>query len=174
VEGIIQLKALEAAHPDPTHDDPDIVKIMVDFFYHQDYELEQSTTTPAHKKMKLTLNAGGMQSVSRKQPKRTVGDDMISHARVFTMAIKYGVPALKRAAINKFQGDVKLHWSHDTFPLVIEEVYNSTPEEVRELREIIARTILKNPKVLQNKEVEATIRSIDGLAFDLLKLKTNK
>ncbi|KJY01922.1 hypothetical protein TI39_contig272g00011 [Zymoseptoria brevis] len=145
----------------------------LDFFYLQDYEFEEPCM-PSRKKIKLTINSGNGHVLGKQQLKRTPSDDMIGHARVFAIALKYGVPALKRAAVDKFQSTIKTHWSHNDFPSVIEEVYSSTPDEVRELREVVARTILKNPKSLRSKEVEATIRSIDGLAFDLLKLKTNK
>jgi hypothetical protein len=147
---------------------------MVHFLYHQDYTFE-APSEPARKKVRITINSKpGDITAKQQQPQRTPGDDMIGHARVFTIATKYGIPSLKQAAIDKFQSAVKQHWSHKTFPEVIEEVYTTTPEEVRELRVVIARTILKNPKSLQVKEVEDAIRSIDGLAFDLLKLKTNK
>ncbi|EGP89005.1 uncharacterized protein MYCGRDRAFT_17373, partial [Zymoseptoria tritici IPO323] len=146
IEGVIELRPFDHAQPDDTHDDPAMVKILVDYFYLQDYEFEEPCMPM----------------------KRTASDDMIGHARVFAIALKYGVPALKRAAVDKFQNTIKTQWSHNDFPSVIEEVYSSTPDEVRELREVVARTILKNPKSLQSKEVEATIRSIDGLAFDLL------
>ncbi|SMR49062.1 unnamed protein product [Zymoseptoria tritici ST99CH_1A5] len=173
IEGVIELRPFDHAQPDDTHDDPAMVKILVDYFYLQDYEFEEPCM-PSRKKIKLTINSGNGHVLSKPQVKRTASDDMIGHARVFAIALKYGVPALKRAAVDKFQNTIKTQWSHNDFPSVIEEVYSSTPDEVRELREVVARTILKNPKSLQSKEVEATIRSIDGLAFDLLKLKTNK
>lgn len=52
---------------------------------------------------------------------------MIFNARVYGIADKYDVPALKSQAKEKFEKVVETCWDMDDFPHAIAEVYSSTP-----------------------------------------------
>src|SRR5207244_1298904 len=62
---------------------------------------------------------------------------MLFNVRVYSIAEKYGVSALKVRAKEKFELAVSTCWDMDDFPHVIAEIYGSTPSEDRGLRDIV-------------------------------------
>lgn len=71
----------------------------------------------------------------------TTGDGSCSPMRfnikVYQIADKYGIPKLKYQAQKSFEKILQTCWSMDDFPLAIEEVYDTTPEGDRGLRDPI-------------------------------------
>ncbi|EMC94013.1 hypothetical protein BAUCODRAFT_57136, partial [Baudoinia panamericana UAMH 10762] len=100
-------------------DDPEVIELMIGFFYHYDYMI--STGTPSN---------------------RTTGSSQcrITHAKLFAAAVKYQVPGLRALALSKFEQAAKLAWQDASFAEAVRVVYKSTLDEVRELRDVIRRT----------------------------------
>ncbi|SMR50240.1 unnamed protein product [Zymoseptoria tritici ST99CH_3D1] len=163
-DGVIDLKARDYTDLDRSCDDPETVAIMVDFCYKQQYRIDD---TSARKR-----GPDGVLVPETKANGKMNKGHMVEHAQVFAVACKYGIPSLRSAASKRFQTAVASHWSGTKFAQTIEEVYGSTPDEERELRKVITKTLLDHPELLHKKDVEATIRGIDGLAYDLLKANT--
>ncbi|SMQ49234.1 unnamed protein product [Zymoseptoria tritici ST99CH_3D7] len=163
----IDLKAFDPAEPDYSCDDPLIVKAMIDFLYRHSYTFEHDLPPVPEKRKTARPAKHGKRRLVTPEPANTIC--MVEHAKVFAMACKYGIPELKREARDQFIEAVADHWSHESFAQAIEEVYHSTSEGVGELREVVVKTILDNHKLLEDKNVEAAISSIDGLAYNLLK-----
>lgn len=93
----------------------------------------------------------------------------MEHAKVFAMAVKYRVDRLRHLATLKFKEAVTTDWSHEDFAHTIHVVYNSTAEDVTELRETVADTVHSHFEELQKKPgVEVSIRSITALTYGLL------
>lgn len=90
------------------------------------------------------------------------------NARVFAMAVKYQVPALASLAVAKFKHALELNSTAIVFARAIEIAFTSTPENVGELRDIVLDTLINHKALLQDPDIKRSIRSIKGLACDLL------
>jgi hypothetical protein len=78
-EGQINTITLVTDENDPTCDDPEVVKQMIHYFYHLDYEVEVLQRVPADPEEKT----GPL-------PARCDGN-ALAHAKVFAAAVKYNV-----------------------------------------------------------------------------------
>lgn len=90
------------------------------------------------------------------------------HARVYSLATKYGVQGLGSLAVEKFQSEVVVHWDSSDFLQATEVAYTSTAETVRGLRDIIVRTFFDNPSLMRKDEGTQLVKRVEGLAFDIL------
>ena len=199
--GVIDLKSIEsnAERTDEDGDvcdDPEIVKLMVQYFYHFDYS---PTADPVSAPASSTEIAA---TITKTKPIRDRGNIMtpltnmrprpifearqsaifppsvtprsqvhiVEHAKVFAMAVKYQVNGLRDLATLKFKQSAMTDWDHDNFAYAIPIVYKSTPEDIPQLREIVADTIHEHFDVLKDKAtIEAVVCNIPHLAYDLLK-----
>ena len=127
--GTIELKTTEADsdNPEDVSDDPEIVKLMVGYFYHLDYLKGTDMTLdgiateeldgPVTKKKKKTTRQSAPAERTRasmlatSQVAQPSGPKvhLIEHAKVFAMAVKYHVDALKDLATQKFKVEVAEH-----------------------------------------------------------------
>lgn len=106
---------------------------------------------------------------------------IVTHAKVFAAASKYQVDRLCNLAAEKFQNLVTNSWNQDpfvdaascdAFAEAITIVFNSTPEEVTQLREIVLEALLDNFEALKaNRAVKEAMDSILGLGYELLRRK---
>jgi hypothetical protein len=148
--GVIELKAMTDS-PEPTDDscdDPEIVKLMIEYFYHFDY-LCDIARAPS-------------------PPKPT--PFFVEHAKVFAMAIKYQAAGLRQLAASNFRRAACVFWNHTGFAHAIHIVYTSTPDDAQELRKIVADTVHEHYSDLQSKpEIDVAMRSLSGLAYSILK-----
>lgn len=94
---------------------------------------------------------------------------MVMHARIFATAVKYQVPALKCLAAMKFAAAVESRWNHISFAEAAHIVYTTTPEDVRELRDVVADAISAHEGLLDKPEVKSVVLDINGLAYELLR-----
>lgn len=175
----IELKAIGAGDgDDDACDDPEAVKLMVHFFYHMDYRADVVFVMPAtealsaRKTPRIRRLSPGMVSVhgleAAPSPTSTDGN-MVMHAKVFAAAVKYQVLGLRSVASSKFESAVKANWNHGSFAEAAHVVYTTTPEEVRTLRDVVATALTEHADLFDKVEVEAVVRSITGLSYELLK-----
>ena len=95
---------------------------------------------------------------------------IIEHAKVFAMAVKYQVDGLRDLATVKFEQSVKASWNHDDFAHAVSVIYNSTADNVPQLRNIVVDVIHDHFDTLKHKaEFETVVTSIPALAYTLLK-----
>jgi hypothetical protein len=185
--GTIELKAIEADSDDPDDacDDPEIVKLMVGYFYHLDYfqdtsEVSEQTVievsdSPAPQKKKQRRAAPAKRTRATMSVPSQVATPsgpkvhLIEHAKVFAMAVKYHVDALRDLAVAKFKIEVEQHWEHEDLAHAIHVIYTSTADEVTQLREVAAEALNAHRSELLDKVGIATLlRTMTGLACDLL------
>jgi hypothetical protein len=94
---------------------------------------------------------------------------LIEHAKVFAMAVKYHVGALQNLAIQKFKVEVAEHWDHEDLAHAIHVIFTSTADEVTQLREVAVEALdAHRGDLLEKPEIATLLRSITGLACDLL------
>ncbi|KAG5792812.1 hypothetical protein H9Q69_008114 [Fusarium xylarioides] len=94
---------------------------------------------------------------------------MIFDARMYQIADKYDIAALKTESKKKFELAIANGWATDDFPVAANLVYVSTPSEDRGLRDIVVETARKNIDQLVGKDgfCELT-RETPDFAADLI------
>jgi len=96
---------------------------------------------------------------------------MLFHVRVYSIAEKYEVSALKLAAKNKFNEVVTTCWDMDDFSHVINEIYGSTPPQDRGLRDIVVEVAHAHIVALLKKDdFNNALQETLGFAADLAQL----
>ena len=191
--GIIELKTVQSdgetsAEGDDIYDEPEIVKLMVEYFYHFDY-LRNTESLP-HPTAKLPPNARTTESSSATQtakrehirvrlPPPTLQSQqhelpsqgyIIEHAKVFAIAVKYQIDGLRGLAAAKFKDAATAYWKYDDFVEAIYVVYSSTFEGVTQLRDVVTDILHQHFDDLEDMpEVETALCNVPRLAYDLLK-----
>lgn len=186
--GTIELKAIDpdSDEPEDACDDPEIVKLMVGYFYHLDYLYENNAATtpavievpdspapPPKKKARKTAPAKRTRASTsapiEAMPPAGPKVHFIGHAKVFAMAVKYHIAALQNLATQKFKAEVAEHWDHEDLAHAIHVIYTSTAEDVTQLREVAVEALnAHRDQLLEKPGIATLLRSITGLACDLL------
>ncbi|RMZ03068.1 hypothetical protein D0862_05802 [Hortaea werneckii] len=154
----------DAAEDDPSLDDPDAVKLMIDYLYLHDYEL-------------ITTCFSGISEVSETgafgEPDGDYG--AIMDAKVYALGCKYQIPSLQSTSLTKFEEAAALAWDSEEFAHAVHLVHTITPDSDKGLRDVTVWVIHEHDDELYNKPaMEAVIKNSNGLAFDLLKEQTNR
>lgn len=69
-------------------------------------------------------------------------NDVLLHLRIYVMADKYDVPALRLLARDRFYRAAEIVWADDeTFPDVVEELYRTTNPADTAMRDIVCRLV---------------------------------
>ena len=98
---------------------------------------------------------------------------LMVHAKLYEIADKYDVLGLKELVIEKFKRACHSFWNDPSFAAAAHHVFSTTPEHDKGLRDIVLKTIAEHMAELVKKpEVEALLTEFNGLAFGLLKMKT--
>ena len=93
------------------------------------------------------------------------------HAKVFAAGEKYGIYGLKTLAQLFFKDFLNSgKEACQDFAEAMRIVFSSTPDHVRELRDLVVERLLKpGSESCGNTDVEEAIESIDKLAYELFK-----
>lgn len=95
---------------------------------------------------------------------------LVIHARVYALAEKYGIYGLKTLAREKFESLVSDKWDESDFLEATEEVYTTTVDNDRGLRNIILQSFRKWPELASSPDVQNTVQHVPPLAFDLYRV----
>jgi len=95
---------------------------------------------------------------------------LVIHAKVYALAEKYGINGLKALARRKFASQVGHHFSSEELPFAIQEVYESTVEADRGLRDIVVQTFRTHPEIARRRDIGDVVRGTPDLAFELFKV----
>ncbi|KAI2643303.1 hypothetical protein GGS21DRAFT_8698 [Xylaria nigripes] len=145
---------------DLSADDPQAVEIMIWYFYHLDYNscLPQVVdgmdrtfvTCPYSNHLYTTTN-------------------LMIHVKVYNLADKYFVEGLKGQASAKFRKVAHDQWETNEFLEAAQEVYTSTTETDRGMRDIVVETFSNHISLLDKEKTMDVLKKHSGLAYDLLK-----
>ena len=170
-EGVIRLKHCdgdELAEENIDADDPEAIKLLIDFFYLMDYDAPPIpiTVDDANARMRTIQSLFTMRRPRTELPK---GDcNTLMHAKMYALGEKYGIPTLKTLARTKFATAATYAWNHSDFARTIQTVYCTTPDDDTGLREIVVQTMLAHKDVLcKKKDIEEAIMSVDKLSYGL-------
>ncbi|TID13050.1 hypothetical protein E6O75_ATG09999 [Venturia nashicola] len=181
-------KESESGTIDLSEDDPEAVDHMVHYFYHLEY-----LTTPRVQPQGTTLSSPLASPISQKhlsfdsiidenhsevdeiesaaeQQAKGSASNLTLHAKVYAIAEKYGIQGLKTMAKNKFSAQMAYHWDSPEVPLAIQEVYETTVDSDRGLRDVITSTFRCYPELAQRRDVEAVVKETPELAWELFRV----
>jgi len=114
-------------------DDPDSIRRMISFIYTLDYDDEAPQN-----------GTWGVKT----EPTSAEKPALFSSIRVYAVAEKYDIKDLKELARSRFSTWASKNWNHSEFPMMVQEVYDSTPSSDRGLREIVETIVRKNANCL--------------------------
>ncbi|KAF1848751.1 uncharacterized protein K460DRAFT_80526 [Cucurbitaria berberidis CBS 394.84] len=95
---------------------------------------------------------------------------LVTHAKVYAIAEKYGIAGLKALARRKFAQEIDLHLNSPEFPEACQEAYETTFHTDRGLRDLIIQTFRANPGLSLRPDIEMAVRETPGLAFELFRM----
>jgi len=111
-----------------------------------------------------------MESVAEEPEVDVESAHLVTHAKVYAIAEKYGIAGLKSLARSKFSYQVSMHLDSAEFADACAEAYESTYHTDRGLRDVIIQTFRANPELSMRQDVEMVVRETPGLAFELFRM----
>jgi len=90
-----------------------------------------------------------------------------THASRHALAEKYDVPSLKNLAQTKFEMAVTCYHDSSEYADTVEEVYCSTIDTDRGLRDIVPQKFRAHPSLATTQDIYAVIEETPTLALDL-------
>ncbi|KAH6977798.1 hypothetical protein EDB82DRAFT_201520 [Fusarium venenatum] len=134
-------------------DDSQCVDCLIQFLYRQDYQ----NTHIGHKYEQEEEN-----SVANNPEEIELSDDYIDnshpvlHVRMYALAEKYDISALKDLALGKLNNALKQSPPPDRFLESAEEAYTSTVPEDRGMRDVIVKHFDAHPELLDDERAHET------------------
>lgn len=96
-------------------------------------------------------------------------DVLVTHAKVYALAEKYLIRGLKAVALRRFKALAAHSWlGINDFLQAIHEVYTSTIEDDRGLRDIVVETLREHSEWLDREEMRDVLRAFGALTYDLV------
>ncbi|CAF3507065.1 unnamed protein product [Fusarium graminearum] len=122
-----------------------LVKAMIYFMYHLNYNIPNSSSA------------------------------MAFNAKMYQIADKYAMNALKRYAQGEFSISIKECWEDVALPDVISLVYTSTPSSDRGLRDTVVGTSLVHLNILMDRdEFRAELASNADFSIDIIRFQSKR
>ncbi|KAF2758332.1 hypothetical protein EJ05DRAFT_347563 [Pseudovirgaria hyperparasitica] len=94
-------------------------------------------------------------------------DELVSHAMVYAIAEKYGIPGLKVLARKKFLANLYTHIPYTSFSSALAEVYTSTIDSDRGLREPMLQLFRQNPQLVFRSDIREVMEDIDDIHMEI-------
>ena len=96
---------------------------------------------------------------------------LLLHGRIYALAEKYDIPSLKQLAKNKFEIEMACYFDSPEFAEAVEEVYCTTIDSDRGLRDIVMQAFKNHPQLANAQDVYTVIQDTPSLAVDLFKME---
>lgn len=96
--------------------------------------------------------------------------ELLIHVRVYALAEKYDVASLKQLAKEKFETALACSYDFADFAMVVEEVYCTTIDTDRGLRDAVLGAFRCRPWLIDTQEIYGVIKRTSVLAFELFKM----
>jgi hypothetical protein len=132
--------------------------------------IDTSTKMPASPTAEELVEDDDVESVHSEPELDTESTHLVTHAKVYAIAEKYGIAGLKELARSKFADQIDLHLSSPEFSEACQEAYESTFHTDRGLRDVIVQAFRANPSLSLRPDVESMVRETPGLAFELFRM----
>jgi hypothetical protein len=132
--------------------------------YHQDYQITYGGLEGEQEHGEITKNPDEI----KLSDDYVVDYHPVLHVRVYALAEKYDIPALKRLALDKFNSKIQPGIPLDQLLDSAEEAYTSTIEEDRGVRDSIVKHFHTHPELLDEERAQEAIQRMHSLMYDLL------
>ncbi|KAH8650039.1 hypothetical protein BX600DRAFT_442124 [Xylariales sp. PMI_506] len=160
---------------DFANDDPRVVDIMVQWFYHLDYtfpKLQQEKPEISKQKGAVGHAVDQPTLPVDAAPQHERISELLLHAHVYVLAEKYKIRGLKTLALMKFKSAATPVSVEDEkwvleFLEVTRKVF-TTMDGDKGLRDVVLKTFHQWPKLLDEPEVKSLLQELRSLAYDLL------
>lgn len=96
---------------------------------------------------------------------------LVLHTKVYALAEKYDIPSLKQLAKSKFEMAMACNYDSPDFADAIEEVYCSTIDSDRGLRDVVLEAFKSHPQLANTGDVYSVIQGTPSLALELFKVE---
>jgi len=90
--------------------------------------------------------------------------------RNLTDLTRYGIKGLKALSRRKFSTQMVHHWKSEEFPEAIQDVYDSTVDSDRGLRDVVLAAFREHPELATRWDVEEIVKETPNLAWELFRL----
>ncbi|USP74896.1 glycoside hydrolase family 16 protein [Curvularia clavata] len=150
-------KESEESKIDLPHDEPIIVKLLVQYLYTGNYSVTKYGYKFPHT---CSENCSDNENLS--------ADEILVHAKMYEMADKYNIVGLKGLSRSKFRTGCSLHWNEDSFPVAANHAFSTTIEEDKGLRDVVSDTIATHMELIRKPEIEALMTAFGGLSYRIL------
>jgi cyanate lyase len=133
---------------------------MVHYLYHFDYDVRLQ-----HERCHFDESEINGDVADIKEP---IGDILVTHAKVYAFTEKYLIRGLKAVALRQFTAATTVSLDINDFLQATREVYTSTIEDDRGLRDVVVETLYKHSQWLDKEEVRAVLKGLGALTYDLV------
>ncbi len=96
---------------------------------------------------------------------------LVLHTKVYALAEKYDIPSLKQVSRRKFEMEMACHFDSPDFAEAIEEVYCSTIDSDRGLRDVVLEAFKSHPQLATTQDVYLVIERTPSLKCELFKIE---
>lgn len=177
------LFALAAAHAPPTPETPVLSPILSppaarseagSYFDRPISPQNKARAKAAHAQCYRAASSSGSDCDSCSEDEdeyETDDSNLLTHSRVYALAEKYDMPALKELARAKFEMAMACFYDSPEFADAIEEVYCSTIDSDRGLRDVVLQAFRAHPQLATTQDVYNVIKNTPSLAFELWKVE---
>lgn len=134
----------------------------------------RSPRSPARSRQQASPYHSEASSDCESDEEEDVGEEeshLLLHTRVYALAEKYDIPSLKEVAQQKFEMAMACYYDSSEFADAIEEVYCSTIDSDRGLRDVVLQAFRSHPALATTQDVYAVIKDTPSLAFELFKVE---
>ncbi|KAI7394256.1 hypothetical protein KC328_g6227 [Hortaea werneckii] len=161
--GVIELRPASHYGDDAiAEDDPEAVRLMIDYFYLGDYNPEVITKDPSIS----AADENGIEE-SASSPVRRL---LATHAKMYSIAAKYNIETLMDIAVMKFRSAAKGIWDVQDLIAAVPIVYTQIPECENTMRDVVEKMILEHAyKLVPEPGFKEAVEKVHGLTFGLFK-----
>ncbi|KAF2680489.1 hypothetical protein K458DRAFT_392828 [Lentithecium fluviatile CBS 122367] len=174
VHKVIEAKTGTIDLPD---DEPSIIKLVIQFLYEGDYDLnipegELSETSPILENLDDLLRTT---SYARTTGAEHSAMTTVVASKIYEVADKYDIESLKELSRIKFSVACPIQWKNsDQFVLAANHAYTTTSDSDDGLRDSIIGTIANRMTLLNIESVMALLNEDHGLAVGVLEKRAEE
>ncbi|KAM0269464.1 hypothetical protein ACHAPA_004029 [Fusarium lateritium] len=132
----------------------------------QEIQLSSEDSSPSDWIIRPT-SSRGRPPVPPKRKSAVTPANLYLHTKVYELGERYGLQDLKEHAVKKFRAEAYYHHRSEQFRLAVHNVYTSTIDQDRSLRDAVVDIVAKHVNLLDNSSFQKTIKDTE-LGFDLL------
>lgn len=175
----VQAAAAAHAHAPPTSDTPmasppPAGRQEAGSYFDTNASVQSKARAKAANSQRYASSSSGSDADSGSEEEEEYETDesnLLAHTRVYALAEKYDIPALKDLARSKFEMAMACYYDSPEFADAIDEVYSSTVDNDRGLRDIVLQAFRSHPQLASTQDVFEVIKHTPNLAFELWKIE---